>query len=515
MYSSCLKVLLKIVLIPDFNNYTFMPFRYCFLLLLLLIWHQAISQADTVTIRLTTHSQSPMLTSPPLLPVYLNPIELYGDSAEIKTVVVKKHEKELWLKFSIDRPRTIMLMDFFGHQLYVRPGDFVDIELDTLADMTKPIVGDIPNAWSLKMQFKGTDRYYHGFFDSLAYIAGVLHIPTVSISKFNNDLLKYFNACKKQYSLRMNYLFKYAQRHKLNKEFLRLATNEIKSTYYLALLQPFQTMDLYYADRNKLPKEYQEVLNGYNMQEMPDFFTTINTSKAYLHWIQHYRCHTVLENTTSANALLSVMGMSAEHLKNYPNISHAVSTQFMHDWLRRNLLPTQFAYSYFKKACIGNLPCSPVIDSMYQQLLAAAADTSNIKMLMVKSMQKDTLSLMEITGSQPVLIDVWASWCLPCRQQDVYLEKIVKKYFGKFYLVRLSVDKDPEAWLKASEKYLIPSENSFLLPGHFESNFAKRFSINAIPRYILLDQDGKLINDNMPYPSKQEAFEKELKAVLQ
>lgn len=34
---------------------------------------------------------------------------------------------------------------FFGYELYVRPGDIVDIELDTLADMTKPIIKDIPN----------------------------------------------------------------------------------------------------------------------------------------------------------------------------------------------------------------------------------------------------------------------------------------------------------------------------------------------------------------------------------
>jgi thiol-disulfide isomerase/thioredoxin len=441
---------------------------------------------------------------------------LYGDSAEIQTLITKKSEKEIWLKFSVDRPRTIMLMDFFGHQLYVRPGDFVDIELDTLGDMTKPIVGDIPNAWSLRMKYKGPDRYYHAFFDSLAYIAGVLHMPSVSISKFDNNLLTYFNACKKQYGLRINYLFKYIQRHKLNKEFLRLAFNEIKSTYILALLQPFQTMDLHYANSKKLPIEYKQVLSEYNnMQQIPDFFTTTNTSAAYLQWIQHYRTNIPLENTKNDNDLLAVIGMSAERLKGYPSVSHAVSTHFMHRWLRRNLLPSQFAYFYFKNFCIGNVANSPVIDSMYQQLLAAGLDTGNVKSLMVQNIKNDTISLLEITGSQPVLIDVWASWCLPCRQQEVYLEKIVKKFFGKFYLVRLSIDKDPDAWIKASENYLIPPENSFLLPGHFESNFAKRFSINAIPRYILLDKDGKLINDNMPYPSKQEAFEKELKAVLQ
>jgi thiol-disulfide isomerase/thioredoxin len=248
---------------------------------------------------------------------------------------------------------------------------------------------------------------------------------------------------------------------------------------------------------------------------MPDFFTTANVSAAYIHWIQYYRTSLFLDNSTSSGDLVSLLGMSAEHLKNYPEISYSVSTHFMHRWLRRNLLPTQFAYNFFKTACIGDLPFSPVIDSLYQQLLAAGADTSNVKMIMVQSMKNDTISLLELTGSQPVVIDLWASWCLPCRQQDVYLEKIVKKYFKQFFLVKLSMDKDQEAWLKTSEKYMIPPENGFLLPGNFESAFAKRFNISSIPRYILLDKDGKLINDNMPFPSRQAEFEKELKKAFE
>lgn len=492
-----------------------MAVKYLFCVLLFFFCIAGNAQSDSATIRLSTKSKSAFLKKPPFLSVLINPLEIHSDSSELKANIIKRGDRDLIFKIKIDRPRTVMLMDMFGHQLYIRPGDFVDIELDTIADMMKPIVGDIPNAWSLRMDFKGPNRHYHAFFDSLAYVAGVLHAPSVSISKYNNDLLKYFNACKLQYGQRMGYLHKYVERYKLSKAFVRLAANEIKSTYILALLQPFKTMDLALSNRAKLPQAYKQILQGYNLQGMPDFFTTVNVSAAYMHWIQYYRTSIDLENSTSNSDLNSLIGISAAVLKDYPNISYAVSTNFMHQWLKRNLLPTQFTYNYFKSNCIGGEPCSPIIDSLYQQLLAAGTDTSNIKMLMVKSMKTDTVSLLEITGNQPILIDLWASWCLPCRQQDVYLERIWKKYFTDIFLVKLSMDKETEAWMKASKKYLIPPENGFLLPENFESAFAKRFNISAIPRYILLDKNGKLINDNMPFPSKQEAFEVELKKALQ
>jgi hypothetical protein len=60
-----------------------MILKYFFLLLPILFCHAANAQTDSVTIRLGTQSKSVYLTAPPVLPVYLNPIELYGDSAAV------------------------------------------------------------------------------------------------------------------------------------------------------------------------------------------------------------------------------------------------------------------------------------------------------------------------------------------------------------------------------------------------------------------------------------------------
>jgi len=61
--------------------------------------------------------------------------------------------------------------------------------------------------------------------------------------------------------------------------------------------------------------------------------------------------------------------------------------------------------------------------------------------------------VIEQSKKIPVVVDLWASWCTPCRILSPILEKLEKEYKGKFLLVKLNVDKNP----KTSESYKIMS----------------------------------------------------------
>ncbi|WP_130733305.1 TlpA disulfide reductase family protein [Flavobacterium sp. J27] len=104
-----------------------------------------------------------------------------------------------------------------------------------------------------------------------------------------------------------------------------------------------------------------------------------------------------------------------------------------------------------------------------------------------------------------VYIDVWATWCAPCRAEIPYLKKIEEKYHNdNIVFVSISVDtqKDHEKWQKfVTDKQL--GGVQLFADNNWNSDFIKAFGINAIPRFILIGPNGKVIYADAPRPSSQ------------
>lgn len=104
-----------------------------------------------------------------------------------------------------------------------------------------------------------------------------------------------------------------------------------------------------------------------------------------------------------------------------------------------------------------------------------------------------------------VYIDVWATWCGPCRAEIPFLKKVEEKFHGKdIVFVSISVDtqKDHEKW----KKFVIDKELGgvqLFADNNWNSDFIKAFGINSIPRFILIGPDGKVIFADAPRPSSQ------------
>lgn len=113
-----------------------------------------------------------------------------------------------------------------------------------------------------------------------------------------------------------------------------------------------------------------------------------------------------------------------------------------------------------------------------------------------------TSSLSDFRGKY-VFIDIWATWCGPCLAQVPFLKEVEKKYHGKnIEFVSISIDtKEMEnAWRKmVTDKELDGVQ--LLAIGGWSSSIIKDYQIIAIPRFILIDPEGKIINSNAPHPS--------------
>jgi thiol-disulfide isomerase/thioredoxin len=92
-----------------------------------------------------------------------------------------------------------------------------------------------------------------------------------------------------------------------------------------------------------------------------------------------------------------------------------------------------------------------------------------------------------------VLVDFWASWCVPCRAENPFLLKAYAELKDKnFEIVGVSLDDTKANWLKAVEQDKLPWTQVSDVKG-FKTEIAVRFGITAIPQNVLIDPDGKVI----------------------
>lgn len=103
-----------------------------------------------------------------------------------------------------------------------------------------------------------------------------------------------------------------------------------------------------------------------------------------------------------------------------------------------------------------------------------------------------------------VYIDIWASWCVPCCKEIPHLQKLEKELNNpavKFLSV--SIDQNEKNWKKKIEELNLHG-NQWFNKGNEISNF---LNINAIPRFLLYDKEGKLMNIDATRPSNPQTKE--------
>jgi len=114
--------------------------------------------------------------------------------------------------------------------------------------------------------------------------------------------------------------------------------------------------------------------------------------------------------------------------------------------------------------------------------------------------QGKVVSLSSYKGKY-VLIDFWAAWCRPCRQENPNVVRLYNQYAGKgFDILGVSLDRKKEAWVNAiADDGLIWSQVSDLK--YFESEAAREYNISAIPATYLIGPDGTIVAKNLRGPS--------------
>ena len=116
----------------------------------------------------------------------------------------------------------------------------------------------------------------------------------------------------------------------------------------------------------------------------------------------------------------------------------------------------------------------------------------------------EDVSLSSFKGSL-VYVDVWATWCGPCKAEIPYLKTLEQDYHEQnIVFLSVSVDTNKDQWLKMVQEEAL---GGVQLWANGWSQITKDYAIFGIPRFMLFSEDGKVISNDAPRPSNEETRE--------
>lgn len=248
--------------------------------------------------------------------------------------------------------------------------------------------------------------------------------------------------------------------------------------------------------------------------------TLFKRSAAYRSWLDRYL---KIIRRSKYHGENSSLGYYGEDLVMIDVVNREISNPFMKEYLNY-ALTTKFmkggkyeklieeAYTKFM-AMATNDHYKDEARAIYDNYKAMAPNSS-APGFNFENIEGNEISLMDLRGKY-VYIDVWATWCGPCKAEIPFLKVMEKKFHGKdIHFVSISVDKmkDKQKWVKYVTENKLKGVQ-LMADKDFSSDFIKKFNINTIPRFILIDPAGKIVNHDAKRPSDAE-LTSQLEALL-
>ncbi|MEM6807440.1 MAG: TlpA disulfide reductase family protein, partial [Bacteroidota bacterium] len=148
------------------------------------------------------------------------------------------------------------------------------------------------------------------------------------------------------------------------------------------------------------------------------------------------------------------------------------------------------------------------IEDLYNKRKAQTKGKVSPKFTAYENYAGGVSSLDDYKGTY-VYIDIWATWCAPCIKEIPHLKKLEESYHDEnITFISISVDQEMayDKWKAMIEDKELKGVQ-LLADNAMDSPFMKAYLVESIPRFILIDPEGKIIHADAPRPSEPELRE--------
>ncbi|WP_282081301.1 TlpA family protein disulfide reductase [Aquimarina algiphila] len=425
-----------------------------------------------------------------------NEIKIYGDGNNFGQTIVIKEDGTFSDTLKIDTKGTYgFIIGQERSSIYLDFGNQLNLSIDV-------------------KEFDESIKYTGAGSDENNYLAEKLLLQESFLSEgpegyknlFSKDAKEFKNEALKQEQAKNELLKKFTN---INPEFVSIQTSD-NHYEYLSMINDFKGNHAYYTKKTgyKTPEGFLDELTSFDIDNSKDF----ESSQAYRRLVM-----SVFDRISSEKADADNIPFDKAQME---SLSKIKSKNI------RNILIKNIAYQV-----------SPRNDNAVElyNMIMAASDDEEFKSELTQQFEKvkqlvkgnespvfnnyenfagGTTSLNDLKGKY-VYIDVWATWCGPCKAEIPHLKKIEKEFHNKnIEFVSISIDKKAQhdAWKKmVTEKEL--GGIQLFADNNWSSQFIVDYGIQGIPRFILIDPNGKIVSASAPRPSDAKLLDvfKELK----
>lgn len=425
--------------------------------------------------------------------------------------------------YNIKERGVYFIDDISGHQILLDPSlikDTIRLQLsqnhfyktDPSGDRGLYLNDSIMAPGIFKITYPPQYKYV-GFFDSLAYLHEELHGMQVghSFKELKNNLVPYLKGITKIYKDRVNFLKTFTTQYGIPQSLKLYAQKEIEYSYYDNLLIPLVQWDTELFQ--SYPRDLQDTINNF-AKDVNNINLFKNTSFHRLILTQYIALINSKQNKGPVNFNKDFLDNVVYYLKKLPDNEPKA---YVISWLMQvysgkadesavETLYEQYTPDHSRQAT------NSLIDSVYQAVKHPGFSLQQMLNLSFENTSHVNKTFKELASKKIILVDCWATWCIPCLKQLPFLDLVIKKYSDRVQFISLSADQNLNKWDSWIAKNSGNRKDILQIhaPGGFQNIFFKKLLINSIPRYLLISSTGEMLNAAMPLPSDTQEFEKEL-----